>query len=69
MKLLKELSTILPLTNRISGLGSLSQLIRLWSVSYYRCSLNRKSYFADIVSTIKKIAHRFFLRSQGLMTP
>nr|DAZ45183.1 MAG TPA: hypothetical protein [Caudoviricetes sp.] len=34
-----------------SGLGSLSQLIRLWSKSYYRFALNRKSYFADTVST------------------
>ena len=39
----------------ISGLGSLSQLIRLWSMSYYRFALNRKSYFADTVSNAKCI--------------
>ena len=29
------------------GLGSLSQLIRLWSMPYYRFTLNKESYFAD----------------------
>ena len=31
----------------ISGLGSLSQLIRLWSMPHYRFTLNEESYFAD----------------------
>ena len=31
----------------ISGLGFLSQLIRLWSKPHYRFTLNEESYFAD----------------------
>ena len=31
----------------ITGLGSLSQLIRLWSMPHYRFTLNEESYFAD----------------------
>ena len=31
----------------ISGLGSLSQLIRLWAMPHYRFTLNEESYFAD----------------------
>lgn len=45
-----RLGTVLPLSHLISGLGFLSQLIRLWSKACYWFTLNKQSYFADTVS-------------------
>jgi hypothetical protein len=39
--------SVFPQSHHISGLGSLSQLIRLWSMPHYRFTLNEESYFAD----------------------
>ena len=45
--LLYKLGSVFPLSHRFSGLGFLSQLIRLWAMPHYRFALNEESYFAD----------------------
>ena len=45
--LLHRLGSVFPLSHHISGLGFLSQLIRLWAMPHYRFALNEESYFAD----------------------
>ena len=37
----------IPFISPFSGLGFLSQLIRLWAMPHYRFTLNEESYFAD----------------------
>ena len=63
--LLYKLGSVFPLSHRFSGLGFLSQLIRLWAMPHYRFTLNEESYFADTELAGFNERNLFYVRTEG----
>ena len=55
----------IPSISPFCGLGSLSQLIRLWSMPHYRGTLNEESYFADTELAGFSERNLFYVRKVG----
>ena len=59
------LGSVFPLSHHFSGLGFLSQLIRLWAMPHYRFALNEESYFADTELAGFNERNLFYVRTEG----